>query len=322
MERQRAIEPAVATESEAVARARPSGKELKEVLTVEEIRIVVRYPYFFFLGLRWEPTPNFKLTWMLPVGYNREGAPSGTKEVGGHPGLSNNARPYPLLLLPHMPPGRTGEVASHVPMPCFDGIKKLNAPIRTCAPTSTTAPRTMPTDNATAGEAQTMTASGGITQNHHRHHHDDDDDGDHHHHHHHHVGTTCSPHKDHWHCPAGVPSPTTPPPTASSSSGGKGSSKNNSGSASNAKASSSSTTSSPTSTGAAAHLLLPGSAAYAIFGAVAFLSIPHHGPLARPRGKSSAKKKKPTQSLVPATATAELVSRLFNLIQIEQEQEA
>ncbi|RDA84214.1 hypothetical protein CP532_0282 [Ophiocordyceps camponoti-leonardi (nom. inval.)] len=130
------------------------------------------------------------------------------------------------------------------------------------APT-TTAPSAIPT--TITGETQTMPPND-ITQNHHRHHSDDDDDG---HDHNNHAGTTCSPHKDHWHCPAGVPTPTTPPPTAPSSSAGGRDSR----SASNARASSSSTRtgSGPTSTGAAPHMLVPGSAAYAIFGAVALL---------------------------------------------------
>lgn len=55
--------------------------------------------------------------------------------------------------------------------------------------------------------------------------HDDHDDHDHDHDHDGHDAVTtatyengCTPHKDHWHCPSGVPKPTTPPPQASQTS--------------------------------------------------------------------------------------------------------
>lgn len=55
------------------------------------------------------------------------------------------------------------------------------------------------------------------------------------------ASTECTPHGDHWHCPSGVPKPTTPPPgyTATSKSTG-------SASAGSSSAGSSTPTSSPT----------------------------------------------------------------------------
>ncbi|KJZ72914.1 hypothetical protein HIM_07677 [Hirsutella minnesotensis 3608] len=84
-----------------------------------------------------------------------------------------------------------------------------------------------PTSTGSAGAAATS-AGDHDDHDHDRDHgdHDDHDHGDHDHDEHDHghghddqhpkaSGQACVPHKDHWHCPEGVPEPTTPPAGAS-----------------------------------------------------------------------------------------------------------
>ncbi|PVH99406.1 hypothetical protein DM02DRAFT_656459 [Periconia macrospinosa] len=50
------------------------------------------------------------------------------------------------------------------------------------------------------------------------------------------AATTCTPHDDHWHCPEGVPEPTTPPAESAATSGSSAASSSASSSASSGQA--------------------------------------------------------------------------------------